>query len=168
MSKVVEKWGAIDILVNNASAINVSDTETMEMKRYDLMMSINTRGTYLMSKTCLPYLKKAKNPHILTISPPYYCLYPMSARDRKVNWFRFSVAYTFAKVGMTLCAYGMAEEFQEYGVAVNTLWPRTTVATAAIKYVLGGDDQMKRSRKPEIMGDAAYVILTSDSQKTTG
>lgn len=139
VNKVVEKWGGIDILVNNASAINVSDTETLEMKRYDLMMQINTRGTYLMSKTCLPFLKKAKNPHILTLSPPYYCLHPAIIRDVKVNWFRNSVAYTMAKVGMTLCAYGMAEEFQDYGIAVNTLWPRTTVATAAVKFVLGGD-----------------------------
>lgn len=108
VNKVVEKWGGIDILVNNASAINVSDTESLEMKRYDLMMQINIRGTYLMSKACLPYLKKAKNPHILTLSPPYYCLHPACVRDVKVNWFRNSVAYTMAKVGMTLCAYGMA------------------------------------------------------------
>ncbi len=105
---MVGKWGGIDILVNNASAINICDTETQEMKRFDLMMAVNTRGTYLMSKACLPYLKKAANPHILTLSPPYQSLYPSVVRDVKRNWFAGCVAYSLAKMGMTLCAYGMS------------------------------------------------------------
>ena len=162
MRQTVEKFGGIDILVNNASAISVTDTESTDMKRYDLMQSINTRGTYMCSKFCLPYLKKAKNPHILTISPP------LDIFSKGTNWFTGRTAYTMAKYGMTLCAHGMSEEFRGYGVAVNTLWPRTVVATAAIQNLLGGDEKMNICRNPSVMGDSAYVILTSDSRKTTG
>jgi citronellol/citronellal dehydrogenase len=131
------------------------------MKRYDLMHSINTRGTYLCSKYAYPYLKESSNPHILNISPP------LDMFSQNTNWFAPHVAYTMAKYGMTLCAYGMADEFREDGVACNTLWPRTAIATAAVQNLLGGDSTMKMSRDPEIMADAAYVILTSDSRKTT-
>lgn len=168
IEEVVKKWGGIDILINNASAIDLSDTETLPMKKYDLMMQINTRGTFMMSKFCLPYLKKAANPHILNISPPYESLWPGELRAVKRNWFKGHVAYSIAKFGMTLCAYGMSEEFKDYGIAVNALWPRTSIATAAVKNLLGGDIAMNRSRKPEIMGDSAYVILTANSKKTTG
>ena len=122
---MVRKWGGIDILVNNASALDRSNTESLSMKKYDLMMQINTRGTYMMSKYCLPYLKKAANPHILIMGPPYECLYPGEVRPAKRNWFNAHVAYSIAKVGMTLCAEGMSAEFKDYGVAVNSLWPRT-------------------------------------------
>ncbi len=168
VESVVAKWGGIDILINNASAIDLSDTETLNMKKFDLMMQINTRGTFMMSKYCVPHLKAAKNPHILNISPPYESLFPKELRAVKQNWFKGHVAYSIAKFGMTLCAYGMAEEFKDDGIAVNTLWPRTMIATAAVKNLLGGDASMRRSRKPEIMGDAAHIILTANSRKTTG
>ena len=132
------------------------------------MTQINTRGTYLMSKVCLPYLMKSKNPHILTLSPPYKVFYPEVVRDIKINWFAGQVAYAMAKMGMTLCAHGMSEEFKDFGIAVNTLWPRTTIATAAVQNLLGGDSMMNKSRTPDIMADSAYVILTSNSTKTTG
>ena len=126
VKQTVDKFGGIDILVNNASAISNTDTEATDMKRYDLMMSINTRGTYVCSKFCLPHLKKAKNPHILNIAPPLNYIY------RKKNWFAYRPAYTVAKFGMTLASHGMSEEFRQYGIAVNTLWPRAAVATAAV------------------------------------
>ena len=129
------------------------------MKRYDLMNQINARGTFLVSKVCLPHLLKSDNPHILNLSPPL---------DMDPKWFGPHVAYTMAKFGMSLCVLGMAEEFKDEGVAVNALWPRTAIATAAIKNALGGDEVMNISRFPEIMGDAAYVILTKDSREFTG
>jgi citronellol/citronellal dehydrogenase len=158
----VAKFGGIDILINNASAIALTPTDKTDMKRYDLIHSINTRGTFLVSKLALPHLKKATNPHILNISPP------LGIFDHGVNWFAPHCAYTMAKYGMTLCAYGMSEEFAPFKIGVNTLWPRTAIATAAVQNLLGGDASIKMSRKPEIMADAAYEILTSKSDEITG
>jgi citronellol/citronellal dehydrogenase len=154
-------FGGIDILVNNASAISLTPTLMTDMKRYDLMHQINTRGTFLCSKICVPYLKKAANPHILNLAPPLKSI-------TEPRWFGPHVAYTMAKFGMTLCVLGMAEEFRGDGIAVNALWPRTTIATAAIQNLLGGDGIMKSSRTPEIMGDAAWYILTRASREATG
>jgi len=159
VSKTVARFGGIDILVNNASAINLSRTPETEMKRWDLMHGINTRGTFLCSKSCYPHLAKAKNPHILTLSPPL---------NIEARWFAPHVAYTIAKFGMSLCVLGMAEEFKDVGIAVNALWPRTVIATAAVQNLLGGDTTVTRSRKPEIMADAAHVILTRPSREFTG
>jgi len=159
VDKTVETFGGIDILINNASAINLNGTLDLEMKRYDLMHGVNTRGTFLTSKICLPHLLKAKNPHILNISPPL-------SLDPK--WFAHHVAYTMAKFGMSMCVLGMAEEFREQGVAVNALWPQTSIATAAVKNLLGGDLMIRHSRKPEIMADAAHAILTRASRECTG
>jgi citronellol/citronellal dehydrogenase len=155
----VEKFGGIDILVNNASAINLSPTLELEMKRFDLMFSVNVRGTYLCSKLCIPHLKKAENPHILNLSPPL-------SMDSK--WFKNNLAYTMAKYGMSMCVLGMAEEFRQDKIAVNALWPRTSIATAAVRNLLGGKTAVKHSRKPEIVADAAYLILTKPSTECTG
>ncbi len=159
VNKGAEHFGGIDICVNNASAIQLTNTLQTDMKRYDLMNQINARGTFLTSKKCLPYLLKAQNPHILNLSPPL---------DMNPKWFSNHVAYSIAKYGMSLCVLGMAEEFKEQGVAVNALWPRTAIATAAVKNILGGDETVKVSRTPEIMADAAYVIFTKDSKEFTG
>jgi len=159
VNKGSEHFGGIDICVNNASAIQLTNTLQTDMKRYDLMNQINARGTFLTSKKCLPYLLKSDNPHILNLSPPL---------DMNPKWFSNHVAYSIAKFGMSLCVLGMAEEFKEQGVAVNALWPRTAIATAAVKNILGGDETVKVSRTPEIMADAAYVILTKDSKEFTG
>lgn len=158
VDKTVSTFGGIDILVNNASAIAIVGTLDTPMKRYDLMHSINTRGTFLTSKVCLPHLLKAANPHILNISPP------LSMQPR---WFGPHVAYTMAKYGMSMCVLGMAEEFRGR-VAVNALWPRTVIATAAVRNLLGGEEVIRHSRKPEIMADAAYAILTRDKNQSTG
>jgi citronellol/citronellal dehydrogenase len=158
-AKTAETFGGIDICINNASAISLTGTLQTEMKRYDLMHQINTRGTFLVSKSCLPYLLKADNPHILNLSPPL---------DMSPRWFGPHVAYTMAKFGMSMCVLGMAEEFREKGVAVNALWPRTTIATAAVQNLLGGDEMIQGSRTPEILADAAHVILTSPSREFTG
>lgn len=155
----LDKFGGIDICINNASAIQLTGTLLTDMKRFDLMHQINTRGTYLVSKVCLPHLLNSDNPHILNLSPPL---------DMDPKWFGPHVAYTMAKFGMSMCVLGMAEEFKEEGVAVNALWPRTAIATAAIKNALGGDAIMNISRSPEIMGDAAYMILTKNSKEFTG
>jgi citronellol/citronellal dehydrogenase len=159
VAKTVETFGGIDILVNNASAISLTSTEQTPMKRYDLMHQINTRGTYACSQACIPHLKQAANPHILNISPPL---------NMEERWFAPHVAYTMAKYGMSMCVLGMAGEFRGAGIAVNALWPRTTIATAAIKNIIGGEAAMRGSRKPEIMGDAAYAILTKPSRELTG
>jgi citronellol/citronellal dehydrogenase len=159
VDKAVKTFGGIDILINNASAIDLSGTLDVSMKRYDLMHNINTRGTFLVSKLCLPHLLKADNPHILNISPPL---------NMSPVWFSRHVAYTMAKFGMSMCVLGMAEEFRQQGVAVNALWPRTTIATAAIKNLLGGEQAMRSSRKPEIMADAAHAILIRNSRECTG
>jgi citronellol/citronellal dehydrogenase len=158
VAKTVETFGGIDICVNNASAISLTGTLETPLKRFDLMHSINMRGTFATSQACIPHLKKAKNPHILNLSPPL---------NMAPKWFQGHVAYTMAKYGMSMCVLGMAAEFKDEGVAVNALWPRTTIATAAINMV-GGEDMMRQSRKPEIMADAAHAILTSDSRSCTG
>ena len=154
-----DHFGGIDICVNNASAIALTPTLQTPMKRFDLMHQINTRGTFLVSKTCIPYLMKSGNPHILNLSAPL---------NMEEKWFAPHVAYTMAKFGMSMCVLGMAGEFREQGIAVNALWPRTTIATAAVQNLLGGDELTRRSRKPEIMGDAAHVILTKPSREFTG
>src|SRR5882672_6264947 len=146
VDQTVAEFGGIDICVNNASAISLANSQMTDMKRFDLMMGINTRGTFLVSKYCIPHLKKAPNPHILMLSPPL---------DMKTKWFEHSTAYTMAKFGMSMCVLGLAAELKAAGVAVNALWPRTTIATAAVGNLLGGDAMMRASRKPEIMGDAA-------------
>lgn len=159
----VKTFGGIDILVNNASALYMAKAEETSMKQYDLAMSINARGTFLCCKYCIPHLRESSNPHILTISPPLY-----AATDSKVNWYaRIGVGYTIAKLGMTLITHGLAEELRGAGIGCNTLWPRTMIATAAVQNLLGGDESIRKSRNPEIMGDSAYEILTSDSKSTT-
>jgi citronellol/citronellal dehydrogenase len=159
VAKTVETFGGIDIVVNNASAISLTPTEMTDMKRYDLMHGINTRGTFVTSKHCIPHLKKAQNPHVLNLSPPL---------NMETRWFAPHVAYTMAKFGMSMCVLGMAGEFKSAGVAFNALWPRTTIATAAIANLLGGEAAMKGSRKPAIMGDAAHVIFNRPSRECTG
>ncbi|MEE8221380.1 MAG: NAD(P)-dependent oxidoreductase [Woeseiaceae bacterium] len=154
-----DHFGGIDICVNNASAIALTPTLQTPMKRFDLMHQVNTRGTFLVSKTCIPYLMQSGNPHILNLSAPL---------NMEEKWFAPHVAYTMAKFGMSMCVLGMAGEFREQGIAVNALWPRTTIATAAVQNLLGGDELTRRSRKPEIMGDAAHVILTKPSREFTG
>ena len=159
IGQTVAEFGGIDICVNNASAISLTDSQMTDMKRFDLMMGINTRGTFMVSKYCIPHLKKADNPHILMLSPPL---------DMKAKWFAHSTAYTMAKFGMSMCVLGLAAEQKQAGIAVNALWPRTTIATAAVGNLLGGDAMMRASRTPEIMGDAAYAILTKPSREFTG
>jgi citronellol/citronellal dehydrogenase len=159
VAATLARFGGIDICVNNASAISLTGTEATEMKRFDLMQGINTRGTFLVTRTCLPHLRKSANPHVLMLSPPL---------DMQPKWFGPHVAYSIAKYGMSLCVLGMAEEFRTDGIAVNALWPRTTIATAAVANLLGGEAMMRGSRKPEIMGDAAHAILTSPSRALTG
>jgi citronellol/citronellal dehydrogenase len=157
--KAVAEYGGVDVLVNNASAIQLTGTEATDMKRYDLMHGVNTRGTFLCSKVAASYLRKSKNPHVLMISPP------LNVESR---WFAPHVAYTMAKFGMSLCVLGMAEEFRKDGIAFNALWPRTTIATAAIENLLGGQQVMRLSRKPEIMAEAAYLIVNRPSRECTG
>jgi len=159
----VERFGGIDILVNNASAISLTGTLATPMKRVDLMFSINVRGTFLCSQACLPHLRKSaaagRDPHILTLSPPL---------NLDPKWFRPHVAYTIAKYGMSMCVLGMAEEFRPDGIGVNALWPRTIIATAALAMLPGLASQLDMTRKPEIMADAAHVVLTSDPRTMTG
>jgi citronellol/citronellal dehydrogenase len=159
VAQAVDRFGGIDVCVNNASAINLAGTEALDMKRYDLMQDINTRGTFVVSKTCIPHLKRAANPHVLTLSPPLLT-------DPK--WFKAHAAYTIAKYGMSMCTLGMAEEFRDDGIAFNSLWPRTIIATAAVQNILGGDEAMARSRSPEIYADAAHAIVTRPSREATG
>jgi len=159
VEQAVERFGGIDVCVNNASAINLSGTEAVDMKRYDLMQDINTRGTFVVTKACVPHLKRAENPHILTLSPP------ISLEPR---WLGPHIAYTIAKYGMSLCALGFAEEFRADGIASNALWPRTLIATAAVQNLLGGDTAMARARRPELYADAAYAVITRPSRECTG
>ena len=159
VGKTVEAFGGIDVLVNNASAIHLTPTPATPMKRFDLMHQVNTRGTFVCSQACHPHLVRAKNPHILNISPP------LTLQPR---WFAPHLSYTLAKFGMSLCVLGLAEEFRSAGIAVNALWPRTIIATAAVQNLLGGDDAVRQARKPDIMADAAHVILTKPSREFTG
>ena len=158
MKSALDKFGGIDILINNASAISLSPTAETDMKRYDLMHSINTRGTFLVSKECLPYLKKSNHAHILNISPPL---------NLAPHWFANHVAYTMAKYGMSMCVLGMAEEFRSINIGVNALWPQTAIHTAAME-MLSGSDSDKYSRKADIMADAAYAILIKEPRTATG
>jgi citronellol/citronellal dehydrogenase len=159
VEKGVKTFGGIDILVNNASAIFLAGIEDTPMKRFDLMYQINVRGTFAASQACLPYLRKSENPHILVLSPP---------PRLEPKWFASHLAYTLSKVGMSMCVLGMSEEFKPDGIGVNALWPRTIIATAAVQNLLGGESSIRRSRKPAIMADAAYVILSRNSRETTG
>jgi len=159
VAKTVETFGGIDILINNASAIQLTSTLATDMKRFDLMHQINTRGTFLCSKACIPSLERSSNPHILMLSPPL---------NMEARWFAPHLAYTMAKYGMSLCVLGLAEELRPLGIAVNALWPRTVIATAAVQNLLGGDSAMARARSPEIVSDAAHAILTRPSREFTG
>jgi citronellol/citronellal dehydrogenase len=154
-----EAFGGIDICINNASAINLAPTEQIDMRRYDLIQQINTRGTFVTTRACVPFLKRAPNPHVLTLSPPL---------DLNPRWFAAHLAYSLSKYGMSLCMLGMAEEYAQAGIACNALWPRTTIATAAVEFALGGPAMMRRSRKPEIVADAAHVILSRPARECSG
>lgn len=158
VNQAIATFGKIDILINNASAINLSSTLDMPMKRYDLLMQVNVRATYLCSKICLPHLMQADNPHILNLSPPL---------NMDSKWFKEHLAYTMSKYGMSMCTLGMAEEFRKEGIAVNSLWPKTIIATAAIAMNFP-KDYYEASRKPAIVADAAHAILTSNSREVTG
>ena len=155
----VGQFGGIDICINNASAISLTGTEATTMKRYDLMNQVNARGTFLMSKTCLPHLKKSAHAHILNLSPPL---------DMSAKWFKNHTAYTMAKYGMSMCTLGMAEEFKTLGIGVNSIWPLTAIDTAAVRNVLGGDQMAKMSRCPEILSDCAHMMLVKDPKSFTG
>ncbi len=159
MKASAEKFGGIDILVNNASAINLTPTQKIDMKRFDLMHQINTRGTLLCSKLAVSYLKEAENPHILMLSPPL---------DMQEKWFKNHTPYSIAKYGMSLVVLGLAGELRSKKIGVNALWPRTTIATAAVKNLLGGDMMVQASRTPEILADAAHLIFTKPAAETTG
>jgi citronellol/citronellal dehydrogenase len=159
VDQAVSTFGGIDIVVNNASAIDLSGTERLDMKRYDLMQDINTRGTFLLSKAAIPHLRAAANPHILTLSPPL---------NLAPHWIGGHLGYTLAKYGMSLCTVGLAEEFAAEGIAANSLWPRTMIDTAAVRNLLGGSAQAAHARSPRIVADAAYAILTRPSRECTG
>ncbi len=159
VEKTVERFGGIDACINNASAISLTPTVETDMKRYDLMNQINARGTFVCSKATIPYLAKAENPHILNMAPPL---------DMKPRWFAKHVAYTMAKFGMSMCTLGMAEELKPQRIAVNSLWPLTTIDTAAVRNVLGGDTMARVSRTPDVVADAAAVILNRPSTANTG
>jgi citronellol/citronellal dehydrogenase len=159
VEQAVQRFGGIDVCVNNASAINLAGTEALEMKRYDLMQDINTRGTFVVSKACVPHLKQSGNPHVITLSPPL---------NMDPRWLKGHVGYTLAKYGMSMCTVGMAEEFRDDGIAFNALWPRTIIATAAVQNLLGGEEAMARSRRPELVADAAHAIVTRPSRECTG
>ena len=159
VKKTADAFGGIDILINNASAINLSSTEQIEVKRYDLMQDINVRGTFLMSQACIPFLKKSSSGHILNISPPL---------NMERKWFPKHLAYTISKYGMSMIVLGLAAELKKYRISVNALWPKTTIATAAVQNLLGGDELIKHSRKPEIVADAAFVILSKPFEDNTG
>lgn len=159
VAATVERFGGLDVVVNNASAVDVSPARELPMKKYDLMQEVNTRGTYLLSSAAIEHLERSENPHVLTMSPPL---------NMNPQWFGPHTAYTISKYGMSMVTLGLAEELREAGIAVNSLWPRTIIATAAIKNVLGGEAAMARARDPRIMGDAAHAILVRDSRELTG
>lgn len=159
VDRTVERFGGIDICVNNASAIQLTTTEATEMKRFDLLQSINVRGTFATTRACLPHLRKADNPHVLMLSPPL---------QLRPDWFAAHLPYTLSKYGMSMCVLGLAEEFRGEGIACNALWPRTTVATSAVEFALGGEPILRQSRTPEIMADAAYAIFRRPAREFTG
>jgi len=159
VAQAARHFGGIDICLNNASAINLSKSEQIEVKRFDLIQQINMRGTFLVSRACVPYLRKSANAHVLTLSPPL---------DMRADWFAQHLPYTLSKYGMSMVTLGMAEEFREDGIAFNSLWPRTTIATAAVEFALGGEALMRKSRRPEIMADAACAIFLRDARNYTG
>ena len=159
VENAAEAFGQIDILVNNASAIFLAGTEETPLKRFDLMHAVNVRATFLATQLCLPHLRQAENPHVLNISPPL---------NMEPRWFGPHVAYSISKYGMSLCVLGMAEELREAGIAVNALWPRTAIATAAVRNLLGGEEAVRHCRQPQIMADAAHAILTRHSRECTG
>ncbi len=159
VARTAERFGGIDICVNNASAISLTATDQTDPKRFDLMFGINTRGTFVTTQACLPFLRKAENPHVLMLSPPL---------DMQAKWFQRHVAYSIAKYGMSLCVLGMAAEFKRDGIAVNALWPRTTIATAAVNNLLGGDQLMRMSRTPAILADAAHLVFCQPSRTFSG
>ncbi|MBO6718325.1 MAG: NAD(P)-dependent oxidoreductase [Rhizobiaceae bacterium] len=159
VEKTVAQFGGIDICVNNASAIQLTGTLATDMKRFDLMHQINTRGTYLVSKMCIPHLKGSDNPHIVNLAPPL---------DMKAKWFKNHVAYTMAKFGMSMCTLGMSAEFAKDGIAINSLWPLTAIDTAAVRNLLGGETVAAMSRTPEILADAFHAIVTKPSREVTG
>jgi citronellol/citronellal dehydrogenase len=159
VSECVEKFGGIDICVNNASAINLAKTPDLQPKHYDLMADINTRGTFMLSRACIPYLEKSENAHILTLSPPI---------DLQPKWAGANLGYTLAKYGMSLCTLGLAEELKDRPIAANSLWPRTMIATAAVQNLLGGEEAMNQSRTPKIIADAAHAIFGRPAAECTG
>lgn len=159
VARAAAHFGGIDICVNNASAINLSASLDIEMRRFDLIQQVNMRGAFVTSRACVPYLRGSANPHILTLSPPL---------EMRADWFAAHLPYTLSKYGMSMVMLGMAKELGADGIACNSLWPRTTIATAAVEFALGGEPLMRRSRKPEIMADAAHVILTRPSRELTG
>ncbi|MET0428665.1 MAG: NAD(P)-dependent oxidoreductase [Microvirga sp.] len=159
LARAAERFGGVDIVVNNASAISLTPTPQTEMKRFDLMHQVNARGTYMVSKYAIPYLEKADNPHVLMLSPPL---------DMKEKWFSPHLAYSMAKYGMSLCVLGLSGELRERGIAVNALWPRTVIATSAVRNLLGGDAVMQASRTPDILADAAHAIFLKPSRRFTG
>jgi citronellol/citronellal dehydrogenase len=159
VEETVRKFGGIDIVINNASAISLTPTIYTEMKRFDLMFDVNVRGTFLVSKTCIPHLLKSENPHILNLSPPL---------DMDKKWFKQTLAYSMSKFGMSQCVLGMAEEFKKEGIAVNALWPHSVIATAAISNIVAGEEAFPHCRKPEILADAAHLILSKKSSDYTG
>lgn len=159
VAQTVERFGGIDVIVNNASAIDLSPTTELSMKKFDLMHSINSRGSFLLAKTAIPHLNRSVNAHVLTLSPPI---------NLNPQWAGAHLGYTMAKYGMSLVTLGLAEELRESGIAANSLWPRTIIATAAVRNLLGGDAAIARSRRPQIMADAAYAIITQPARQCTG
>jgi citronellol/citronellal dehydrogenase len=159
VERTVAEFGGIDICVNNASAIQLTGTAATDIRRYDLMHQVNARGTFVVTRACLPFLKRSANPHVLMLSPPL---------DMRPHWFAPHVAYTMAKYGMSMCVLGMSEEFRADGIAVNALWPRTAVATAAVEFALMGEEGMKHCRTPDIIADAAYAVFNAPARDCTG
>lgn len=159
VAQAAQHFGGIDACINNASAINLAKTEDIEIKRFDLIQQINTRGTFVTSRACIPYLRRSRNPHILALSPPLMM---------RADWFAQHLPYTLSKYGMSMVMFGLAQELREDGIACNALWPRTTVATAAVEFALGGEAMLRQSRSPEIMADAAHAILCRPARDYTG
>lgn len=159
VAEAAARFGGIDACINNASAINLTGSEDIELKRFDLIQQINMRGTFVTSRACIPYLRRSSNPHILALSPPL---------TMRADWFAQHLPYTLSKYGMSMVMFGLADELRDAGIACNALWPRTTVATAAVEFALGGDAMLRQSRNPEIMAEAAYAILCRDARRYTG